>query len=55
MTVLAVRQDGVMLSWAGGATALTSAACRGGQSVLVADANYSQLLAAQKPLRSSAK
>jgi hypothetical protein len=48
LTVMAVRQDGVMLSWAGGATAPGQADCHAGATpLLVADADYSLLLAAQ--------
>ena len=54
MTVLAVRQDGVMLSWAGGATASAGSACQGGESLLVTDVDYQQLLTAQVP-RAAAK
>jgi hypothetical protein len=44
-TVLAVRADGVMLSWAGGPTAAPGQACAGGQTgVLVSDADYRSLL-----------
>ncbi len=44
-TVLAVRHDGVMLSWAGGPTAAPGQACAGGQTgVLVSDADYRSLL-----------
>ena len=44
-TVLAVRADGVMLSWAGGPTAAPGYACAGGQTgVLVSDADYRSLL-----------
>jgi hypothetical protein len=44
-TVLAVRSDGVMLSWAGGPTAAPGQACAGGQTgVLVSDADYRSLL-----------
>ncbi len=55
MTVLAVRQDGVMLSWAGGATASAGKPCQGGQSLLVADAAYQQLLTTQAPPRPGSK
>lgn len=44
-TVLAVRHDGVMLSWAGGPTAAPGQACAGGQTgVLVSDGDYRSLL-----------
>ncbi len=51
MTVLAVRHDGVMLSWAGGATAPGAEACGRGQSVLLAAADYQQLWTTQTPRR----
>jgi hypothetical protein len=45
LTVLAVRADGVMLSWAGGPTAAPGKACAGGQTgVLVSDPDYRSLL-----------
>jgi hypothetical protein len=45
LTVLAVRPDGVMLSWAGGLTAAPGQACIGGQTgVLISDAAYRSLL-----------
>ncbi|HEY1856218.1 hypothetical protein [Acidocella sp.] len=45
LTVLAVRADGVMLSWAGGPTAAPGKACAGGQTgLLVSDADYRSLL-----------
>jgi hypothetical protein len=48
LTVMAVRPDGVMLSWAGGATASGAADCHAaGTPVLVADSGYSSLLMAQ--------
>jgi hypothetical protein len=50
ITVVALRPDGVMLSWAGGATALGTADCRGknhdkgpDQGYLVSDFNYQRL------------
>ncbi len=43
--VLAVRADGVMLSWAGGPTAAPGQACAGGETgILVSDADYRSLL-----------
>ena len=51
MTVMAVRQDGVMVSWAGGATAPGPKACGRGQSILLAAADYQQLWATQTPRR----
>ncbi len=50
MTVMALRPDGVMLSWAGGATASGPAACHGGEDVLVSNANYAQLAADVAPI-----
>jgi hypothetical protein len=50
MTVMALRPDGVMLSWAGGATAAGSSACHGGDDVLVSNANYEQLAADVAPV-----
>jgi hypothetical protein len=45
LTVLAVRPDGVMLSWAGGPTAAPAKACAGGETgILVSDADYRSLL-----------
>jgi hypothetical protein len=45
LTVLAVRPDGVMLSWAGGPTAAPGEACAGGETgILVSDADYRSLL-----------
>ncbi len=45
LTVLAVRPDGVMLSWAGGPTAAPAQACAGGETgILVSDADYRSLL-----------
>ena len=49
MTVMATRPDGVMLSWAGGATASKQASCRSGEPVLVTNAGYERLQMAQKP------
>jgi hypothetical protein len=44
-TVLAVRPDGVMLSWAGDPTAAPGQACAGGQTgILVSDEDYRSLL-----------
>jgi hypothetical protein len=44
-TVLAVRPDGVMLSWAGDPTAAPGRACAGGQTgILVSDEDYRSLL-----------
>jgi hypothetical protein len=43
--VLAVRADGVMLSWAGGPTAAPGQACAGGETgILVSDADYRSML-----------
>lgn len=43
--VLAVRADGVMLSWAGGPTAAPEKACAGGQTgILVSNEDYHSLL-----------
>ncbi len=50
-TVLAVRQDGVMLSWAGAATAAGAGGCPAGASILVTQADYRRLLATQIPDR----
>ena len=49
MTVMALRTDGVMLSWAGGATASGASACHGGDDVLVSNANYEVLVADTTP------
>ncbi len=49
VSVLAVRDDGVMLSWAGGATAPGAQDCRGGQNVLVSDQGYRRLVMAHAP------
>jgi hypothetical protein len=43
MTVMAVRPDGVVLSWAGGATASKQAGCQGNVQLLVANAGYQRL------------
>ena len=52
MTVMATRPDGVMLSWAGGATASRQANCRSDEPVLVTNASYERLQRAQKrPVR----
>jgi hypothetical protein len=50
VSVLAVRDDGVMLSWAGGATAPGVQDCRGGQNVLVSDQGYRRLAMAHAPV-----
>jgi len=49
LTVLAVRPDGVMLDWAGGAAA--PADCRDGTTLLVSDVDYTRLQHAQQPKR----
>jgi hypothetical protein len=51
MSVMAVRPDGVMLSWAGGATASGVADCRSNESILVANADYGRLQMALAPRR----
>jgi hypothetical protein len=52
MTVMATRPDGVMLSWAGGATASRQADCRSDEQVLVTNASYKRLQMAQsRPVR----
>jgi hypothetical protein len=55
VTVMAVRSDGVMLSWAGGATASSQADCRANEQVLVTNADYERLQMARTPraMRSS--
>lgn len=49
MSVMAVRPDGIMLSWAGGATASGAADCRSNESILVANADYGRLQMALAP------
>ncbi len=52
LTVLAVRPDGVMLSWAGGPTARGGSDCRaGGESLLVSDSDYLSISTVQSPKR----
>jgi hypothetical protein len=52
MTVMATRPDGIMLSWAGGATASSQADCRSDEQILVTNADYERLQMAQKrPVR----
>jgi hypothetical protein len=46
-TVLAVRPDGVALSWAGGPTADASAACGNTSPVIVSENDYATLLNTQ--------
>ncbi len=55
VTVIALRPDGVMLSWAGRATAPAAASCPGGQSLLVSAVDYQQLRNAQTPPHLAAK
>jgi hypothetical protein len=49
MSVMAVRADGVMLSWAGGATAAGGADCKAAEQILVTDADYVRLQRALAP------
>ncbi len=49
LTVLAVRADGVMLSWAGGATSIESDCHRLDKPVLVSSSDYESLAKAQFP------
>ncbi len=49
MTVMALRADGVLLLWAGGATAPGPANCQGKDEILVSDANYARLEKAEAP------
>ncbi len=52
LTVLAVRPDGVMLSWAGGPTARRGSDCHaGGGSLLVSDSDYLSISTVQSPKR----
>jgi len=43
-TVLAVRPDGVVVSWAGGATAAQGAACAASAPIFIAQDDYATLL-----------
>lgn len=45
MTVMAVRPDGVIVSWAGGVTAPGTSDCMGKEQILVANKDYKQLFA----------
>ena len=47
LTVLAVRPDGVLLSWAGTATSRGAGDCAPNKTILVDDADYQRLAAAQ--------
>lgn len=49
MTVLALRADGVVLSWAGGATAPGAADCGDKGQIFVSNSGYRQLFVAQLP------
>jgi hypothetical protein len=49
IAVTAVRHDGVMLDWAGGATALGQADCGNDEQILVKDTDYEHLRMAQAP------
>jgi hypothetical protein len=49
VTVMGVRSDGVVLSWAGGATASKQAGCQGNAQFLVANADYQRLQMARTP------
>jgi hypothetical protein len=49
MTVMALRADGVLLLWAGGATAPGAANCQGSDELLVSDENYARLEKAEAP------
>jgi hypothetical protein len=49
MTVMAVRADGVLLSWAGGATAKGNADCGSSQQILVTAPDYGRLQMALRP------
>jgi hypothetical protein len=51
MSVMAVRPDGVMLSWVGGATASGAADCSSNEPILVANADYGRLQMALAPRR----
>ena len=52
LSVLAVRKDGVMLSWAGGPTATGAQACQSGAGgLLVPTADYNGLVAKPRPRR----
>jgi hypothetical protein len=53
MSVMAVRPDGVMLFWAGGATATGKSDCKGNESIIVATDGYAQLQIALAPKRYS--
>jgi hypothetical protein len=48
LTVLAVRADGVMLSWAGGATAEAGNDCAPAHKLLVSDVGFNELLTLQR-------
>ncbi len=49
LTVMAVRADGVMLSWAGGATSAAADCHRLGKTVLISADNYESLVKPQFP------
>jgi hypothetical protein len=49
MTVMVTRPDGIMLSWAGGATVSRQADCRSDEQVLVTNADYECLKMALMP------
>jgi hypothetical protein len=49
MTVMALRADGVLLLWAGGATASGAANCQGNDELLVSNENYERLAKAEAP------
>jgi hypothetical protein len=51
MNVLALRRDGVLLSWTGQRTAAGEMNCGPNEQILVSDSNYERLSTTQAPLR----
>jgi len=49
LTVMAVRADGVLLSWAGGATSTKADCRRANQPILISADDYEALLKTQFP------
>jgi len=49
LTVMAVRADGVLLSWAGGATSAKADCRRANQPILISENDYEALLKTQFP------
>jgi hypothetical protein len=49
LTVMAIRPDGIMLSWAGGPTAPGQADCTNGAQMLVTTSSYIKLSSAEAP------